>query len=257
MIKSALCVFLISISMFVLSVPAANAQQTEPPKQPVMYTYISFFGVPRADWSRYELSLAPERKLFQGLLTDGTLVDYGAAVMEVHEGANSPTHVGWFSSTTMAGLLKTLALVRSSTPAASDITYTMHSDAITMSTMYGGKGGSAEGGYILVQDWTPKPGQSREFTELFTKYRKPSMDAAVADGTLSGYSLEEDLIHTNTPGYFELVATFPNAAAVDKFYAEIESLHTKQPLFGDVYGAATDPSLHRDHLLRVLYSASK
>jgi hypothetical protein len=257
MIKSALCVFVMCVSMLVLSAPAANAQQTEPAKQPVVYTYVSLFGVPRAQWPAYEKGMTAERKIFDGLMADGTLVGYGAAAVEVHEGANAPTHIDWFSSTSLAGLTKALAAIRSGAPPAADIAYTMHADAISSSTMYGGKAGSIEGGYMLVQNWTPKPGQSRELIDLFAKYRKPSLDAAVADGSLTGYSLDEDLIHTSTPGEVELVATFPNAAALDKFYKEIESLHTTQPLFGDVYGAATDPSMHRDHLLRVLFSVSK
>jgi hypothetical protein len=153
--------------------------------------------------------------------------------------------------------MKALAALRTSAPPASDIAYTMHSDAITMSTMYNGKGGTTESGYILVQDWMPKAGRAEEFKDLITKYRKPSLDAAVADGTLSGYSLEEDLIHTETPGACTLIAVFPNAAAMDKFYAEIEALHKTQPLFGDVYSSTVDYATHRDHLLRILYSKSK
>ncbi len=42
------------MSMFAFSAPAARAQQAEAPKQPVVYTYVSFFGVPRAQWAAYE-----------------------------------------------------------------------------------------------------------------------------------------------------------------------------------------------------------
>jgi hypothetical protein len=245
------------ISMFAFSAPAARAQQAEAPKQSVVYTYVSFFGVPRAQWAAYEKNAAGERKVFDSLLTDGTILSYGDGAMEVHEGLNAPTHVGWFSSSSMAGLMKALATLRSSAPPASEIAYTMHSDAITMSTVYNGKGSTIENGYVLVQDWTPKPGHAEEFRDLMTKYRKPALDAEVADGTLSGYSVEEDLIHTDTPGSYSLIAVFPNAAAMDKFYAEIESLHTKQPLFGDVYSATLDYAAHRDHLVRILYSKSK
>jgi len=260
MIKRMLCVATLSvlfISMFAFSAPAARAQQAEAPKQPVVYTYVSFFGVPRAQWGAYEKSAASERKVFDSLLADGTILSYGDGAMEVHEGLNAPTHVGWFSSSSMAGLMKALATLRSSAPTASDIAYTMHSDAITMSTMYNGKGSSADNGYVLVQDWTPKPGHAEEFQDLLTKYRKPSLDAAVANGTLSGYSVEEDLIHTETPGTYTLIAVFPNAAAMDKFYAEIEALRKTQPLFGDVYSSTVDYAAHRDHLVRILYSKSK
>ncbi|MFZ0634589.1 MAG: hypothetical protein WA755_08570 [Candidatus Acidiferrales bacterium] len=252
---SALCVFL--MSMFAVSAPPARAQQSEPPKQPTVYTYVSFFGVPRAQWAEYEKSLAPERKVFEGLFADGTLVGYGEGALEVHEGLNAPTHVGWFASSSVAGLMKTLAALRNTAPTASEIAYTMHSDSITMSTMYGGKGGSSDGGYILVQDWTPKPGHTDEFMDLFAKYRKPSLDASVADGTLSGYSVDEELIHTDTPGTFSLIAAFPNAAAMDKFYAEIDALHKTNPLFGSAYSTVVDYSTHRDHLLRILFSKSK
>lgn len=260
MIKRTLCVSTLCVllmSMFAFSAPAARAQQAEAPKQPVVYTYVSFFGVPRAQWAAYERNAASEHKVFDGLLADGTILSYGDGAFEVHEGLNAPTHVGWFTSSSMAGLMKALAAERASAPPASDIAYTMHSDAITMSTMYNGKGGTTESGYVLVQGWTPKPGHAEEFKDLLMKYRKPALDAEVADGTLSGYSVEEDLIHTETPGEYTLIAVFPNAAAMDKFYAEIESLHTKQPLFGDVYSSTVDYASHRDHLVRVLYSKSK
>jgi len=260
MIKRMLCVSTLSvllISIFAFSAPAACAQQAEASKQPVVYTYVSFFGVPRAQWPAYEKNLASGHKIFDSLLADGTILSYGDGVLEVHEGLNAPTHVGWFASSSVAGLMKTLAALRATPNPSADFAYTMHSDAITMSTLYNGKGGTTESGYVLVQDWTPKPGHVEEFKDLITKYRKPSLDASVADGTLSGYSVEEDLIHTDTPGAYTLIAVFPNAAALDKFYGEIEALHKTQPLFGDVYSSTVDYATHRDHLLRILYSKSK
>jgi hypothetical protein len=260
MMKRMLCLstfFVLLLSGFAFSAPAARAQQAEAPKQPVVYTYVSFFGVPRAQWGEYEKNQVSVRKVFDGLLADGTILSYGNGALEVHEGLNAPTHVGWFASTSVAGLMKTLAALRTTSAASPEFAYTMHSDAITMSTMYNGKGSTTESGYVLVQDWTPKAGHAEEFRDLLTKYRKPSLDASVADGTLSGYSLEEDLIHTDTPGTYTLIAVFPNAAAMDKFYGEIEALHKTQPLFGDVYSSIVDYATHRDRLLRILYSKSK
>lgn len=254
MVKSMLCAFLLSVSMLVVSAPNAHAQQAEAAKQPRIYTYVSFFGVPRADWARFESGEVQQRKTFDGLVADGTLLGYGDAAVEVHEGPNSATHASWFSSSSISGLMKALAAVRGGV--SSEIAYTMHSDSITMSTMYGGKG-PGDGGFIVVQEWTPKPGHSAEFNDLVAKYRKPSLDAGVANGTISGYSLEQDLIHTEAPGTYDLIVTVPNAAALDKFYAEIDALHTAQPLFGAAYDATVDASAHRDHLLRVLHSSSK
>ena len=53
------------------------------------------------------------------------------------------------------------------------------------------------------------------------------------------------------------IPSIPSADAIDKFYAEIEALHVKQPLFGEVFGSVTEGPEHRDHLLRVLDSGHK
>ena len=109
MIKRMLCISMLCVllmSMFAFFAPAARAQQAEASKQPVVYTYVSFFGVPRAQWGAYEKNATSEHKVFDGLLADGTILSYGDGALEVHEGANAPTHVGWFTSSSMAGLMK-------------------------------------------------------------------------------------------------------------------------------------------------------
>lgn len=255
---------LVRISMFALLLAfggaftalQAGAQDAEAAKQPVVYTYVAIFGVPRAQWGQYEKSQVAERKTFDGLLADGTIVAYGAATIEVHTGINEPTHVSWWSSTSVAGLMKTLEALRGIVASEEGIAFTMHADEITMSRNYNGKGGNA-GGYILVQNWKVKPGNGGDFADLFTKYRKPDLDAAVASGAISHYSLEEDVIHTDAPGVMTLVLTFPDAESIDKFYAGIDEMRKKHPLFQEVFGGLTDPSQHRDLLLRVSYSKNK
>src|SRR5580698_4813141 len=153
MIKRMLCVSTLSVllmSMFAFSAPAARAQQAEAPKQPVVYTYVSFFGVPRAQWGAYEKGAASGHKVFDGLLADGTILSYGDDALEVHEGLNAPTHVGWFTSTSMAGLMKALATLRTSAPPASEIAYTMHSDAIIFLMMCNPKGATPFPCSVLV-----------------------------------------------------------------------------------------------------------
>jgi hypothetical protein len=236
--------------------PAAQPQQSTPTKLPTVYTYVAFFGVPRANWAEYEKDLEKGSKVMAAQLANGNLVSWGDGALEVHEGPNAPTHVSWMSSMTVSGLLKAEAAEMSSAPVLSNINYTTHFDEISMSSNYGGK---ADAGpkYLLAQDWKVKPGRTEDFTEMFNKYRKADFDAAVADGSLSGYSLEEDVIHTSAPGVYTMVMTFPSAEAVDKFYASIEALHAKQPLFGEVFGSVTEMPEHRDHLLRVLASGQK
>jgi hypothetical protein len=237
--------------------PAAQPQQAAPAKQPTAYTYVSFFGVPRANWAEYEKDLEKGSKVMAAQVASGNLLSWGDGALEVHEGPNAPTHVSWMSSMTMSGLLKALAAEMSGSPALSNINYTTHFDEISMSSIYGGKADAAAPKYLLAQEWKVKPGRGDDFTEMFNKYRRADFDAAVAEGSLSGYSLEEDVIHTSAPGTYTMVMTFPSAEAVDKFYASIEALHAKQPLFGEVFGSVTEMPEHRDHLLRVLASGRK
>ena len=73
MIKRMFCASTLRVllmSMFVFSALAARAQQAEAPKQPVTYTYVSFFGVPRAQWGAYEKNAASEHKVFDSLLAE-------------------------------------------------------------------------------------------------------------------------------------------------------------------------------------------
>ena len=156
----------------------------------------------------------------------------------------------------VAGLMKALAAVRASAPPSGEINYTMHADEIQMSTNYNGKSG-ASGKYLLVQEWKPKAGRGDEMEELFNKHRKPDLDALVADGTITNYSWGTDLIHTDSPGTVSLAVEFPNAEAMDKFYAQIETIHDKDPLFGLAFSSSTEGSEHRDHLLRILDSGHK
>jgi hypothetical protein len=233
------------------------APQSQSMKQPTIYTYVSFFGVPRANWTQFEDADKKSEKIMSGLVADGTLVSYGDGALEVHEGLTAPTHVSWFSSMTVSGLMKALAATRAGAPPSGEINYTMHADAILMSNVYNGSASAKPGKFLLVQEWTPKPGLGDQMQELFTKHRKADLDALVADGTINGYSWESELIHTDPPGSFTLAVEFPSADAMDKFYQQIETMQDKEPLFGIAFSGAVQSSEHRDHLLRILDSGHK
>ena len=233
------------------------APQSEPVKQPTVYTYVSFFGVPRADWAKFEAANKESEKIMSGLVADGTIVGWGDAAVEVHEGLTAPTHVAWFSSMTVAGLTRTLAATRAGAPPSGEINYTMHSDEILMSNVYNWKTGAGPGKFLLVQDWTPKAGQGEQMHEFFVKHRKPELDALVSDGSIGGYALDSELIHTQAPGPVSLVVEFTSAESMDKFYKQIETMQDKEPLFGMAFSTTIETAAHRDHLLRILAEERK
>src|ERR1700684_66727 len=166
-----------------LARPAPALQQSQSMKQPVIYTYVSLFGVPRANWAQFEAANRNARKINEGLVADGSLISWGDGAVEVHRRLNAPTHVSWFSSMSVAGLMKPLAAIRAGAPPSGEINYTMHADEIQMSTNYNGKPG-APGKYLLVQEWKPKAGHSDEMTELFNKHREPDLGGLGVDGAV-------------------------------------------------------------------------
>src|ERR1700730_9827951 len=81
-------------------------------EKPAIYTYVAQWSVPRAMWPDYEKQQAAGNEAMKKLVADGTLVSYGDfAVLNHQEGA--PTHGSWFSSTSMANLMKVLEGLRS------------------------------------------------------------------------------------------------------------------------------------------------
>jgi hypothetical protein len=135
------------------STPSKPQQGGSDVKQPRIYTYVSFFGVPRANWAEYEKSGEKANKLNENLVNDGTLLAWGDGAFEVHEGNDAPNYVSWFVSNSVAGLMKALDSIRTSAPPTSSINYTMHADEISQTRAYNFKMGGPSAKYLLVQDW--------------------------------------------------------------------------------------------------------
>ena len=67
--QSALTLFLgLALAIGALARPAPAPQESHSMKQPVIYTYISLFGVPRVSWAQFETANKNARKLNEGLV---------------------------------------------------------------------------------------------------------------------------------------------------------------------------------------------
>src|SRR3954453_7644808 len=149
--------FLVIAVAFVSVLPM---QAQAPAEKPTVYTYVSEWSAPRAQWGELEKNADAERSLFEKLVADGTLTGYGSYSYLIHT-EGEPTHGSWFSATSEGNLFKTLEaiyaqpqLVTNSAQAASK-----HWDHLFQSTNYNGRSG--KGGYITISRWQLKPGQGR------------------------------------------------------------------------------------------------
>lgn len=125
--------------------------------------------------------------------------------------------------------------------------------------------GKVPAGALPVTDFDMeriKPGQGNVARTLFLHHEKPVLDKLVADGTIYGYSLDVEAVHTSAPGTMWLVVTLPNLGAKDKVRAAFDAAWEKMPEFerqavDKVYDETFDHSAHRDFISQALLFKSK
>jgi hypothetical protein len=86
---------------------SAFSQSSEVKEKPPMYSYVSNWAIPRAQWGEMDKGNAANQKIMEKALSSGTLVGYGEDVNLVHE-IDGVTHDDWWSSMSMAGVINLL-----------------------------------------------------------------------------------------------------------------------------------------------------
>src|ERR1700739_1724308 len=125
MMKRILVVMAIAVMAAIAVAPIAISQM-EPAQ--VVYTYVSQFQVPRANWAQYtenaEKSFVP---IAEKMVADGTILSYSTFEAIVHT-PDGYTHGAAWTSTSIAGLTKVLDELRKAGPQAGQIAATKHED---------------------------------------------------------------------------------------------------------------------------------
>ena len=85
----------------------ASAQTSDAKEKPPMYSYVSFWNIPRAQWGEMAKADAADQDILKKALANGTLVGYGNDTNLVHN-ADGATHDEWWSATSLAGVLNVL-----------------------------------------------------------------------------------------------------------------------------------------------------
>jgi len=89
-----------TLALLMLTAPAAFSQKDQPQR---LYTYVSQFQVPRANWAQFsdetEKIVDP---VFERLMADGTIVSWGDFESVVHT-PDGMTHRSWWQATSFAG----------------------------------------------------------------------------------------------------------------------------------------------------------
>jgi len=251
MLKRIACLLVFVLAMIL--VPAALPQM-EP--RPIVYTYVSQFQVPRANWAQYsedtDKTFVP---VAEKLLADGTIVGWSTFEQVVHT-PEGYTHGSAWSSNTIAGLMKVLDEVRKNGPRPGQIAATKHEDYLMQSSMY--HGGSGTAAYLRVVCQMAKADKPGDYAAALKKYLVPTFDEQVKKGAATSYGLDEQYVNNTAPSMRCLVITYPNADGMDKWATAVNatlgkmSAAERNALFG-----STVADSRRDIMARITHSGHK
>jgi hypothetical protein len=241
------------IALAVMLVPAALPQM-EP--TPTVYTYVSQFQVPRANWAAYsedsEKTVVP---VAEKMLADGTILSWSTFEQVIHT-PDGYTHGAAWSSTSIAGLMKVLDEIRKVGPRPGQIAATKHEDLLMQSTMY--HAGSGTPAYLRVVCSNAKPEKPSEYAAALKKFLVPTFEEQIKKGAATFYGLDEQYVNTAPPSIRCLVINYPNADGMDKWAQAISATMSKwTPADRAEFFASTVPDSRRDILARITHSGHK
>jgi ABC-type transport system substrate-binding protein len=231
---------------------SALAQTSDMKEKERMYTYVSLWAVPRAKWTEYEKPVPADQKILDQAAGDGTLIAYGSDFNLVHS-ADGFTHDTWWSSHSVAGVMKVLdAFEKSSTTTSGVITsVTKHADVVLVSRHYGWHAGTYKDAYSHGSSYKLKPTAPDDAVAVLSKgIFDPIFEKLLADGSIVEYEVDEEYIHTEAPDSFWIYYVTPNAEGIDKVNAAVREGVKANSLIGPALDSMVDFTPHRDFLDR-------
>ena len=172
--RSLLVLLLVLVATLLASPTSSVMAQSAATEKPVMFTYVSTFEVPRANWAEFQKAETNDDAALKKLVADGTISNYGTFNRVAHQ-EGEPTHGDWFSATSLGNLMKALdALVGSG--ASRDPVYnnTKHWDYIYESRDYDLHSGTFTNAYLRVGIFKFKEGADTPVKSPATRSPKDS-----------------------------------------------------------------------------------
>jgi hypothetical protein len=247
-ILAGLCV----LGIAALIAAPAGAQTSEVKEKPPMYSYISNWDIPRAQWAEMTKAGEADKAALDKALAGGTIVGYGSDVNLIHR-PDGETHDQWWCAMSLAGVVNVLEQFyqggNSTTPVLAGAT--KHWDELYVSRYYNWHSGTVKNGYSHVGLYKLKADAPDDAVEMLSKSLVvPLLEKQLAAGTIAEYEIDEQAIHTDAPGTFLIVYLATNAEGLDKVQAAVAEALKSNPLGGSAFGSITDSSGHRDELVR-------
>jgi hypothetical protein len=229
---------------------SALAQTPEVKEKPRMYTYVSNWAIPRAKWADMDKDNVGTNKALDGEFRKGAIVGYGDDTNLVHT-ADGATHDNWWSAMSLAALLNVLEGFYKSGSVTSPAlaSATKHWDGVYVSRFYSWKPGTYKDAFTRTSTYKLKADAPNNAVETVAKsLMVPVMEKLLAEGAIVEYEIDQESVHTASPGMFFLVYIAPNSAGLEKAVDAVREAARSSPLFGPAFGSMVDFELHRDYL---------
>jgi hypothetical protein len=242
---------LVFAAVFCLGLGAAAPARAQQQAQPKLYTYVAEWGVPRAQWGEMNKYMESLKPTFDKLVDDGTLTGYGYGAVEVHQ-PGGMTHFNWMQASSVAGILKALGTVGAALTPNPVLAASKHADFFYQSTLYGGKAGSFQNGYMWLGHFKLQPGKTGDWIGMFHRFVRPILDGLVADGTILAYQLDTPQVHTpgsNDTLNYSFISAGPDG--IDKFFAAVSKAEAANPFIGPALDPIEAPAGHFDMIAAV------
>ena len=244
---------LVLAAVAVVSSPIAFSQM-EP--TPTVYTFVSQFQLPRANWAGYsedsEKTVVP---ILEKLTADGTIGGWSIFETIVHT-PEGYTHGAAWSSTSISGLMKVLDEIRKGGPRPGQIAATKHEDLLMQTSMY--NAGSGTPAYLRVVCSNAKADKPETFTSTLKKLLVPTFEEQLKKGAATSYAVDQQYVNTGAQSLRCVVVTYPNAEGMDKWAAAINATMSKwTPAERAEFLGASVLDSRRDFLARITHSGHK
>ncbi len=233
-------------------VAPASAQTAEVKEKPPMYSYVSNWAIPRAQWAEMEKADQADQKILEKGVSDGTIVAFGNDRNLIHQ-VDGSTHDDWWSSMSMAGAMNILDQFYSSGNSSSPVleTATRHWDDLYVSRYYNWRAGTYKNAYTHGSTYKFKADSPPDALDTLSKnVLAPMMEKLLAAGTIFEYEIDTQAIHNEAPGTFYLFYITANADGLDKVNAALRETVKSNPLIGPALDSMVDFTPHRDMLAR-------
>jgi hypothetical protein len=250
--------WMLSLMMVVLAIGSVPMALSQMEQGPTVYTFVSQFQVPRANWAQYsedtDKSFVP---IAEKLMADGTLVGWSTFEHLVHT-PEGFTHGASWSSTSIAGLTKVLDEVRKSGPRPGQVAATKHEDYLMQSTMHHASSVSGATGYLRVVCSMAKADNPESYAASLKKFLGATFDEQFKKGVATSYGLDAQYVNNGAPSVRCLVITYPNADSMDKWAVAINATLGKMSAAERAeFAGTTVADSRRDILARLTHYAHK